>query len=188
MVEQGPMPSQSQATNPSICVLQAQKNIFELRKEAWNSLRVFTEAHGVTTTMRSGLVGNKNKSKTSAMVLAKDAVVDFLTDIGETEGGPYATRFIRQLTGVGIWNSDSEVIELPSWLTKRKLYGMFMCQQGVIAKADAKGKYTTIKRDDEEWLAISLFDEEHDVERPIYAFSTFWKIWQDNCAHIKIRP
>ena len=164
------------------------KNIFELRKEAWSSLRVFTEAHGVTTMMRSVLVGNKNKSKTSAMVLAKDDVVDFLTDIGETEGGPYATQFIRQLTGVGIRNSDSEVIELPSWLTKRKLYGMFMYQQGVIAKADAKGKYTTIKRHDEEWLAISLFDEEHYMERPICAFSTFWKIWQDNCAHIKIQP
>ena len=38
--------------------------------------------------MRSGLVGNNNKSKTSAMVVAKDAVVDFLTEIGEMEGGP----------------------------------------------------------------------------------------------------
>ena len=115
------------------------KNIFELCKEAWNSLPVFTEAHGGTSTMRSELVGNKNKSKASAMVLAKAAVVDFLTDIGEMEGGPYPTWLIRQLTDLGIQNSDSEVLELPSWLTKRKLYGMFMCQQGVIAKADAKG-------------------------------------------------
>ena len=121
------------------------KNIFELCKEDWNSVCVFTQAHGVMTTMRSGLVGNKNKSKTSAMVLAKAAVVDFLTEVGETEGGPYATWFIRQLTGVGLQNCDSEVIELPSWLTKGKLYGMFMYQQGVIAKADTEGNYTTIK-------------------------------------------
>ena len=105
----------------------------------------FTQVHGVMTMMRSGLVGNKNKSKTGAMVLAKDTVVDFLTEVGETEGGPYATWFIRQLTGVGLRNCDSEVTELPSWLTMRKLYGMFMYQQGVIAKADAKGNYTTIK-------------------------------------------
>ena len=122
------------------------KNIFELHKEAWNSLCVFTQAHGDTTTMRSGLVGNNNKSKTSAMVVAKDAVVDFfLTEIGETEGVPYVTQFIHQLTGIGLRNCDSDVIELLSWLTKRKLYGMFMYQQGVIAKADAKGNYTTIK-------------------------------------------
>ena len=79
------------------------------------------------------------------MVLAKDAVVDFLTEVGETEGGLYATQFIHQLTGVALRNCDSEVIELPLWLTKRKLYGMFMYQQGVIAKADAIGNYTTIK-------------------------------------------
>ena len=48
----------------------------------------FTQAHGVMTTMRSGLVGNKNKSMTSTMVLAKDTVVDFLTELGETEGAP----------------------------------------------------------------------------------------------------
>ena len=72
------------------------------------------------------------------MVLVKDTVVDFLTEVGETEGGPYATWFIRQLTCVGLWNCDSEVIELPSWLTKRKLHCMFMYQEGVIAKADAK--------------------------------------------------
>ena len=66
------------------------------------------------TRMRSGLVGTKNKSKTSTMVVEKDAVVDFLTEVGETEGGPFATQFIHQLTGVGLQNCDSEVIELPS--------------------------------------------------------------------------
>ena len=81
VAEQGPMPSQSQATN-----------------QAWNSLCVFKQAHGITTTMRSGLVGNNNKSKTSAMVVAKDDVVDFLTEIREMEGGPYATQFIRHDT------------------------------------------------------------------------------------------
>ena len=68
------------------------------------------------------------------MVLAKDAVVDFLIEVGESEGGPYATQFICQLTGVGPQNCDSEVIELPSWLTKRKLYGMFMYQQVLLPK------------------------------------------------------
>ena len=116
------------------------------------------------------------------MVLATDAVEDFLTDIGETEGGPYATQFICQIAGVGIWNSDSEVIELPSWLTKRKLYGMFMYQQGVIAKADAKGKYTTIKRDDEEWLTISLFDEEHGAAN-MCLFNILETLARQLCTH-----
>ena len=54
---------------------------------------------------------------------------------------------------------------------------MFMYQQGVIAKADTKGNYTTIKQDDKEWLAISLFNKEQDMEWPICAYSTFWKLW-----------
>ena len=37
-------------------------------------------------------------------------------------------------------------------------------------------------------MTISLFDEEQAMVQPICAYSTFWKLSQDNCGHIKIQP
>ena len=65
---------------------------------------------------------------------------------------------------------------------------MLMYQQGVIANLDATGVYTLTDCDDEEWLAISLTNEEDNVDRMTCSNIAFWQLWQEHLPHIKIQP
>ena len=60
----------------------------------------FIKANSVSKMMHSGLVGNDNGMKMSGKSPAKNAVISFIKDVADNEGGPYATHFVYQITGM----------------------------------------------------------------------------------------
>jgi len=56
-------------------------------------------------------------------------------------GEAYATRFFKKATGMRPHKKKEGLIELPSSLTKRKLYVEYCFERGHKVKANATGSY-----------------------------------------------
>ena len=69
--------------------------------------------------MPHGNCGRQNRSLTSIRSVAKPSVVEFLGDVAKSYGESYATRFVREITGLSLRNEEEGLIELPSSYTKR---------------------------------------------------------------------
>ena len=57
---------------------------------------------------------------------------------------PYATRFIRERTSVGLRNEEKGIVELPASMSKRSIYIGWCYSQGYKAKANAKGSFGSV--------------------------------------------
>ncbi len=57
---------------------------------------------------------------------------------------PYATRFIRERTSVGIRNEEKGIVELPASMSKQSIYIGWCYSQGYKAKANAKGSFGSV--------------------------------------------
>lgn len=169
----------------SLCQ-QSFMNLFMIRKGAWKRLtdNLKDDAAAVTAPIPHGLTNNNNRTKNSHKDEAEPFVVEFLEEIKGKEGAPYASRFIRHITGIGIRNAEVNNVELPSSMGHRALYARFCHEQGKQVLVDDKGNYGSIKdmqdRTDDEWgNAESL---------PVCAYSTFCDIWKRRFPNLKVRP
>ena len=86
------------------------------------------------------LVGNQNRIKNSNIGVCADELHAYLTQIEELYAEPYATRFIRERTSLGIREAEKDKVELPLNISKRKIYENFCLERGFLMKSDAKGK------------------------------------------------
>ena len=162
------------------------RNLFYLRQSAWNTLNASVAA-GEHGGIRHGNTGNTNKSENSQKAKAKPYVLKYLDELAKIDGTPYATRFIRELNGMALRETEVDhLIELSSSNTKRRIYRKFCYEQGwVMPKGTAKGSYGRTKdyqkRMDDEW-------PEDEDPLPVCSYSCFIQLWKLHRPLIRIRP
>ena len=91
------------------------RSFFCLGYRKWKSL---TEQVKLPKLKKHAIIGNKNAS-----FQYKSEVLKFLMEVAHEDGESQATRFVRELTGIGILNEEKFGVTLPPpYHTKRKLY------------------------------------------------------------------
>ena len=114
------------------------QNLFALTDRTYKRFRMEENRIGPLLDARYGNKGRRVNE------LANKELEIFFTDITEFSE-PYATRFIRELTGVGIRDSEVDVKLLPTYFTKRNCYMKYCYGLGYKVKTDSKGNYGKIK-------------------------------------------
>ena len=101
----------------------------------------------------------------------------FFGTLKDEHSKSHATRVAREKFGIGLRDEEVDTVELPSAMTKRKLYSQFCFGRGWSIRANAKGKlpkildYPRRPFDNLEWPRGSM-------SRPvpsIFYFLAFWK-------------
>jgi len=93
---------------------------------------------------QKGRDGSNRSAKDDANI---NALKDFFQFV-ETLASPRATRLVKALSKTGentceLRDNDDELIELPTYLSKRGLYKKFLSNNGYIYSSDAVGRITT---------------------------------------------
>ncbi len=113
-------------------------------------------------------------------------MVEFLSEVSASYGEPYATRFVRSVTGMSLRNEEVDAIESPSHFKKRKLYAQYCCSRGYKVKASAKGSYGKIS-DYEVRDVDGVYWLPESVPEPVCSWKDFLVIWKKEFPHLKIR-
>ena len=162
------------------------QNLFGLRKVAYATLCKSTETTGCNVAVRHANEGNRHHARGSGKTRSRALIKEFLDQQGRDLGGPHATRFVREAAGIGIRDDDTNIIQLPSSLSKRKLYAQFCYQQGYKVRANAKGNYGRIAdyptRTDDDWRSLRR------EPGPVCSYASFLKVWETDCKYLKIKP
>ena len=148
------------------------QHVFDLGRKKWRSL-----ANCVMESLpppRHHMVG---KQSNRAIGLENNGVLDglrlyfdHLSDLSE----PRATRFVRELTGVALRDTD-DTLDLPNHMTKRGLYRDYCTQIGWNVTCTDKGHFIYKERTDEEWTSSTDQSVERDTCPSWQTFRRFWK-------------
>ena len=160
------------------------RNLFFLMRRSWHSLvRESSKASGPVS---HGNIGNKNRSVNSCRTSAKPSVVSFLSDVRDSYGEAYATRFVREVTGLSLRRDEENLVELPSRFTKRKLYAEYCFSRGYQVKANATGSYGKVSN-----YALRCYEDllwpEGSIPLPVCSWKGFLSIWKEEFSYMKIR-
>ena len=129
--------------------------------------------------------GNTNKSKNSGRILGFEHLCSFLDQVGEEHGEEYATRFVRNLTEVGMRKDEEGLIELPSWFTKRQLYSQWVYTCGYDLSSATMGlKWSYPKQKD--WPLRSDWPT-GSPRLPVMSWTSFLQVWSIYYPHMRIR-
>ena len=109
------------------------QKLFCLGYRKWKSL---TEQVKLPKLKKHANIGNKN-----ALFQYKSEVLKFLMEVAHEDGESQATRFIREMTGIGIRNEEKFGVTLPPYHTKRKLYQKYCWENGWHVKSANNGEY-----------------------------------------------
>ena len=109
------------------------QKFFCLGYRKWKSL---TEQVKLPKLKKHAIIGNKNAS-----FQYKSEVLKFLMEVAHEDGESQATRFVRELTGIGILNEEKFGVTLPPYHTKRKLYQKYCWENGWHVKSANNGEY-----------------------------------------------
>jgi len=170
----------------SVC-LNSFKNLHGIFRKQWQHLKKNGAKQNYVPGPRThGNMGRSNRRTTSNIVQATPSLIEFLQDVSDSYGEPYATRFVREITGTTLRESEVDAVEMPSNFTKRKLYRDYCFAQGHLAKADAKGSYGAIRNFDERPVDDLLWLE-GSVPLPICAWQGFLTVWKKNFPNLTIR-
>ena len=163
------------------------KNIFGLYRTRWEYLKKNSIGTSyIPGPVLHGNVGNRVRYSSSRLCIAEPHINSFLQNISVTYGEPYATRFIREITGIGIRDSEEGGISLPSNLTKRHLCIFFCYQQGYKIKASAKGSFGPVSEYPPREYDDILWPEGSEASA-VCSWSGFLRIWNQNFPKMKIR-
>jgi hypothetical protein len=170
----------------SVC-LNSFKNLFGIFRRQWEYLRKNCSTTNYTPgPIQHGNIGNENRKRSSAVESVASAVVDFLEEIQETCAEPYATRFVREITGMSLRESEEGAVELPASYTKRKLYRDFCFSRGYKVKSDANGSFGKVKN-----YALRPFDDllwpEGSEPLPVCSWNGFLRVWKEKFPKLTIR-
>jgi hypothetical protein len=186
------------------------RNLFGLYVREWETLLRECRSDYLCGPIVHGNKGNKSRHDASLTCLLEADVVQFLQALQDEKGTvdccvlfavrlfspclslfllffllgeDYATRFVREATGVGLRKEEEGLVELPSCTSKRQEYCRFCYDRGWKCKASAKGSFGPVseyqRRTDEEWN-----DREPE---PVCSWSAFHKIWKEKFPKMKIR-
>jgi hypothetical protein len=90
---------------------------------------------------RHGNEGNSARVTSTSLGASRDSLMLYLKETGERQGEPHATRFIRMKAGMELSEGGKGAIYLPSHITKRKLYELWVWSRGWRVTSDNKGSY-----------------------------------------------
>ena len=88
----------------------------------------------IPTIKQHGNVGNPNKS-----FIYTSKVFEYLSEVGHTEGESQATRFVRELTGIGVCNCEKYGTTLPPYRSKQGMYIQYCWNNGWKLVSNGKG-------------------------------------------------
>ena len=137
--------------------------------------------HGLKNKMSNHI--RHNEEKHTAIL---DSLGQFFEKLKD-EAEPHATRIVCEATGVGLRDKEIDSVELPSSMSKRRLYYRYLFQRGYKVKSDAKGRMPNIKnfpiRDtfDDDWPQGS-------EPLPVCSWYYFRQYWKTNYPKMMIRP
>jgi len=169
----------------SVC-LSSFRNLFGLFQRQWVNLKKSIDNNYKPGPLVHGNIGTHHRSDSSKATKATPSVVAFLEGVSVSHGEAYATRFIREITGMSIRKEEEGQVELPSSFTKRKLYAQYCYSRGYKVKASAKGScgktegYEVRPIDDVLW-------PEGSVPLPVCSWKDFHVIWKVHLPKLSIR-
>ena len=88
---------------------------------------------------------HKNVGNTFASFDNKNEVLEYLSEVAHSSGESQATRFVRELTGIGVRDEERNGVTLPAFYSKRKMYEEFCFINGWKVKSDNRGVYPRLK-------------------------------------------
>jgi hypothetical protein len=141
----------------SIC-LHAFRNLFGIFRMQWKYLTSHCSNYAAGP-IPHGNVGTQHRRRSSAVVSAAPSVIEYLQNVSSNYAEPYATRFIREITGMSLREDEEGAVELPSSFTKRKLYAEYCFSRGYKVKANAKGSYGKMQQYEEREIDELLWPE-----------------------------
>jgi len=170
--------------NHAVC-MNTFRNLYGIFRKSWGRISRACSNYYAGPIIH-GNTGCRNRFSTSSVAVAQPSVVLFLSSIAEEHGDSYATRFIREVTGMSLTDTEEGRIDLPSFFSKRHLYAQYCYSRGYKVHADAKGSYGSLSEydlrefDDHLWL-------EGTKPLPVCAWVHFLCIWKSEFPHLKIR-
>ena len=160
------------------------QKLFCLGYRKWKSL---TEQVKLPKLKKHANIGNKNAS-----FQYESEVLNFLMEVAHEDGESQATRFVREMTGIGIRNEEKFGVTLPPYHTKRKLYQKYCWENGWHVKSANNGEYPKLRDfpkrpNDDEMGPLALWPS-GNMCYPVCSFFTFRRLWKNNFPLLKIRP
>lgn len=162
------------------------RNLIGVFHDQWKYLvRHATSTSYAAGPIRHGNADNKFRHNASRKNQVTDSIIEFLQALSDERGEPYATRFIRESTSVGLRNEEEGVIELPSSVSKRQEYSRWCYERGwIVPRGTAKGSYGKVsdyapREVDELWPEGS--------SQPVASWSIFIEVWKLHFAKLKVR-
>jgi len=175
-----PPPAETQQLMRTTMICQsALMRILGIGKRAWHTAKIAAVTGAVPDHGLKGRTGQESNKSQELDALVKEDVIEYLQDLADAYGEPRATVVVRTLTGAELRNEDTNVLELPPFLSRRKIYARFCYSRGWIVKIDHKGKVVMEQRSDDAW--------DDDLEMPVGSFTTFNSIWKAEFPTLQIR-
>jgi hypothetical protein len=169
----------------SVCV-NSFRNMFGVFRKPWTTLKRNVFGAYVPGPIIHGNTGNRHRELSSNAAVTEESIAAFLTDLAQTYAEPYATRFVRSVTSVGLRNSEVDCVELPSNFRKRQLYRQWCFNMGYIVKSDHNGNYGSTQN-----FALRPHDDllwpEGTEPSPVSSWHSFRQAWKKRLPHLKIR-
>ena len=104
-----------------VCCKNALKNLLGVGRFHFNSLKERRRG-GLGEVMQHGNTGRARLSQFSEGQKGWETLNQYMQELQETHGEPYATRLVREEMGVGIRECQNDDVELPSYFGKRQIY------------------------------------------------------------------
>jgi hypothetical protein len=124
--------------------------------------------------------GNKGKLLGNAKRFAdevKDDLHEFFAQIRQF-ATPRATRVVREETGSGLRDGEEELVELPTFWSKRGVYARFCSERGYVISCTARGNIVKTERSDPEWNVQN--------KKTICSWHAFLQFWDRNYPMIRL--
>ena len=80
----------------------------------------------------------------------KDDIHEFFHEMKQF-ATPTATRVVREETGTGLRDGEENNVELPTFWSKRSVYGRFCFERGYVITSTHRGNVLRKERTDELW-------------------------------------
>lgn len=174
--------------NPDIPVcVNGFRNVYGLFRTSW----MYLKKHSLGLEFNAGPIthgnhGLRSRYLSSRILASEPFVIEFLNEVVSAAGEPYATRFIREVTGHTLRDAEEGSILLPSNFTKRSLYISWCFSMGYKIKATAKGSFGPVSE-----YSLREFDPElwpeGSVAQDVCSWRGFCFHWKTHFPLLKIR-
>ena len=116
--------------------------LLDFGQKKWKEINVGAKKNQVPRDKNHAATGKESNRRKDFLTNTEPHLRKFLNNVSNVHGSPQSTRVVREISGVGLWDGEENVIELAPFITKRGLYKEFCDEQGWIVK-EFRGQYTT---------------------------------------------